>query len=112
MFDFLYAPSGCNTGHKTKMKQKKKKYHASGGRTSSLRDHVMNGRRLFSKLFSYVASNCARRSVRRCSTEIMLGDEHCVQGRYFGQSYLKEHPFVIVSPLTDNFAPHCWIITV
>jgi len=25
MFDFLYAPSGCNTGRKTKMKQKKKK---------------------------------------------------------------------------------------
>lgn len=112
MFDFLYAPSGCNTGRKTKMKQKKKKYHASGGRTSSSRDHVMNGGRLFSKLFSYVASNCARRSVSRCSTKIMLGDERRVQGRYFGRSYPKEHLFVIVSPLTDNFAPHCWIITV
>lgn len=90
----------------------KEAYHASDGRTSSLRDHVMNGGRLFSKLFSYVASNCARRSVSRCSTKIMLGDERRVQAPYFGRGYLKEHFFVIVSPLTDNFAPHCWIITV
>jgi len=42
------------------------------------RDRIMNGERLFTKLFSYVASDCARRSVSRCSTKIMLGDERRV----------------------------------
>jgi len=50
---------------------------------------VMNGGRLFSKLFSYVSSKCARRKVSRCSTKIMLGDERSVQGGHFGRSYPK-----------------------
>lgn len=92
--------------------EQKKKYHAFSGRMSSLRDHVMNGGSLFSIFFSYFVSKCVRRDDSRCSMEIMLGDECCVQGRHFGRKYLKKHFFVITFPLTDNFAPYCCIITV
>lgn len=38
---------GCR---KTKTKEKKKKYHASGGRTSSSRDYVINGGEIIPKI--------------------------------------------------------------